>query len=180
MNTVFLSLGSNIQPEFYLPAAVDRLADLGEVAAVSSFYETLAVGDPTQPNFLNAAVILITPLSADELKQQLSAIELSLGRQRSADPNAARTIDLDIAFFNHDTLRLGKRHIPDPDILTQPYLARPLAELAPNFVHPETGQTLSAIAAPFCQRTDIWRRDDVRLPAVKAKRFNSPCRKRAE
>jgi 2-amino-4-hydroxy-6-hydroxymethyldihydropteridine diphosphokinase len=173
MNTVLLSLGSNIQPEIYLPAAVNRLAALGEVAAVSSIYETLAVGDPTQPNFLNAAVILMTPLSADLLKQQLSAIELSLGRQRSANPNAARTIDLDIALFNHDTLQIGKRRIPDPDVLTQPYLARPLAELAPDFIHPETGQTLSAIAAPFCQRTDIWRRDDVHLPAVKATRFIS-------
>jgi len=171
MNTVFLSLGSNIQPELYLPAAVDRLETVGEVAAVSSVYETLAVGDPTQPNFLNAALILITSLSADQLKQQLSAIELSLGRQRSDDPNAARTIDLDIAFFNHDIRLIGKRHIPDPDILTQPYLARPLAELAPDFVHPETGQTLSAIAAPFCQRTDIWRRDDVHLPAVKSMQF---------
>ena len=172
MNTVFLSLGSNIQPEFYLPAAVDRLATVGDVAAVSSIYETLAVGDPTQPNFLNAAVILLTPLSANLLKQQLSAIELSLGRQRSANPNAARTIDLDIAFFNHEIFLLGKRHVPDPDILVQPYLARPLAELAPDFVHPETGQPLSAIAAPFRYRTDIWRRDDVHLPAVKAMQFN--------
>ena len=171
MNTVFLSLGSNIQPELYLPTAVERLAALGEVAAVSSIYETLAVGDPTQPNFLNAAAILITPLSPDQLKQQLSAIERSLGRQRSANPNAARTIDLDIAFFNHDILLVGKRHIPDPDILAQPYLARPLAEVAPDFIHPETGQLLSAIAAQFRYRTDIWRRDDVHLPAVKSKQF---------
>lgn len=171
MNTVFLSLGSNIDPDIYLPAGVNRLAALGEVVAVSSIYETLAVGDPTQPNFLNAAVILLTPLSADLLKQQLRAIELSLGRQRSADLNAARTIDLDIAFFNHDILLVGKRHIPDPDILAQPYLAQPLAELAPDFIHPETGQTLSAIAAPFLHRTDIWRRDDMHLPAVKSRPF---------
>ena len=107
MNTVFLSLGSNIEPEVYLSAAVCRLMALGEVAAVSPIYETVAVGDPTQPHFLNAAVILVTALPAAELKQQLGAIELALGRQRSGDPNAARTIDLDIAFFNHDTLLVG-------------------------------------------------------------------------
>lgn len=167
MNTVFLSLGSNIEPEVHLPAAVRLLAAVGEVVAVSPVYESVAVGDPTQPHFLNGAVILIVALSPNDLKERLMAIEQALKRQRSADPNAARTIDLDIALFNRDVLLLGKRHIPDPDILTQPYLALPLADLRPDFVHPETGQTLRALAAPFRGRTDIWRRDDVRLSAVK-------------
>ena len=167
MNTVFLSLGSNIEPWQHLAAAVQRLASLGSLIAVSPVYESLPVGDSAQPNYLNLAVLMTTDLATAQLKQKLLVIEQALGRARSANPNAPRTIDIDIALFNHEVLLVGKRRIPDPDVLSQPFVACPLADLAPDYVHPETGQTLAAIAARLSAHIDIWRRDDVRLETVK-------------
>jgi len=143
---VLVSLGSNINPEHNLKAAVQRLASRFRLRAVSPVYETTPVGKTDQPDFMNAAALVETDLDAAELKQALQAIEQELGRVRTEDKNAPRTIDLDISLFNDQALEVGSRRIPDPDILRHPHIARPLADLAPQLRHPETGQTLQAIA----------------------------------
>ena len=145
-NRVLVSLGSNINPEHNLKAAVQRLASRFRLRAVSPVYETTPVGKTDQPDFMNAAALVETDLDAAELKQALQAIEQELGRVRTEDKNAPRTIDLDISLFNDQALEVGSRRIPDPDILRHPHIARPLADLAPQLRHPETGQTLQAIA----------------------------------
>ncbi len=145
-NRVLVSLGSNINPEHNLKAAVQRLASRFRLRAVSPVYETTPVGKTDQPDFMNAAALVETDLDAAELKQALQAIEQELGRVRTDDKNAPRTIDLDISLFNDQVLEVGSRRIPDPDILRHPHIARPLADLAPQLRHPETGQTLQAIA----------------------------------
>ena len=145
-NRVLVSLGSNINPEHNLQAAVQRLASRFRLRAVSPVYETTPVGKTDQPDFMNAAALVETDLDAAELKQALQAIEQELGRVRTDDKNAPRTIDLDISLFNDQALEVGSRRIPDPDILRHPHIARPLADLAPQLRHPETGQTLQAIA----------------------------------
>lgn len=145
-NRVLVSLGSNINPEHNLKAAVQRLASRFRLRAVSPVYETTPVGKTDQPDFMNAAALVETDLDAAELKQALQAIEQELGRVRTDDKNAPRTIDLDISLFNDQALEVGSRRIPDPDILRHPHIARPLADLAPQLRHPETGQTLQAIA----------------------------------
>ncbi len=147
MPVAYLSLGSNLDKERNLPAAVDLLARHGALRATSAVFETAPVGNPHDPAFFNAAVALETDLPPDELKHQvLASIEQQLGRQRSADPNAPRTIDIDISLYDDAILDLGKRHIPDPEILRFPHIAVPLADLAPQHRHPETGQTLAEIA----------------------------------
>jgi len=148
-NRVFVALGSNIDPVTNLQAGVAmlRARDVVTVVAVSPVYETAPVGAVDQADFLNAAVLIETPLPPDALKSGvLQPIEQALGRARTEDKNAARTIDLDIALFNHDVLDLAARHIPDPDILKYPHVAVPLADLAPYHIHPETGQALAEIA----------------------------------
>ena len=110
-------------------------------------YETKPVGKTDQPNFLNAAALIETELGAAELKAQvLQDIERTLGRVRSADKNAPRTIDLDITLFNDEVLDIKHRHIPDRDLLRYPHIAVPVSYLAPEYVHPESGQTLKEIA----------------------------------
>lgn len=165
LNRALLSLGSNIEPEKNLPAAVRELARYGLVVRVSSVWESPPFGPPGQPVFLNAAVRLDTPLSARELKEMaIEPIETRLGRVRSADRFAPRPIDIDIMLFNDDTLRVGRRRIPDDEILERPFVAIPLAEIEPDFIHPETGDTLAAIAARFDPaEAGMHRRDDVRL-----------------
>jgi dihydroneopterin aldolase/2-amino-4-hydroxy-6-hydroxymethyldihydropteridine diphosphokinase len=146
-NRAYISLGSNIEPERNLPEAVRRLAQQCRLLAVSPVYETQPVGMTEPPNFLNAAVLVETDLTASDLKQRvLRVAEQELGRVRTADKNASRTIDLDISLFNSEVLELGQRRIPDPEILKFAHIARPLADLAPEYLHPETGRSLADIA----------------------------------
>jgi len=143
---VFVALGSNIDPERHLNGAVRLLAERCKILAISPVYQTRPVGTVDQPDFYNAAALIETNLSAAALKTQVLAdIEQTLHRVRTSDKNAPRTIDLDIALFGSEILELGHRHIPDPDLLTYPHVAVPVADLAPQFVHPETGQTLQEI-----------------------------------
>lgn len=146
----YLSLGSNIEPAVNLPAAVRLLAQLTRVMAVSSVWESAPVGLTDQANFLNAAVVIETNLTASALKHEvLESIERQLGRVRQADKNAPRPIDLDIMLFNEDILQVGQRHIPDPEIVERAFVAIPLAEVAPQYRHPEMDQTLAEIARRF-------------------------------
>ncbi|MBN1934921.1 MAG: 2-amino-4-hydroxy-6-hydroxymethyldihydropteridine diphosphokinase [Anaerolineae bacterium] len=164
MNRVLLSLGSNIDPESHLRAAVRLLAERCRLLAVSPVYETAPVGKTDQPPFLNAAAWVETPLTAAQLKVALADIEQQLGRQRGIDKNAARTIDLDITLFNEAVFDLAGRHIPDPELLQYAYIAVPAADLAPQQRHPETGQTLSKIAHRLAPGPDdIKPRPDIRL-----------------
>ena len=164
MNRAYLSLGSSLDKERNLRAGVELLAEHGRVLAVSSAYETAPIGNPDDPTFLNAALILETPLEPQALKETvLRAVEDRLGRQRTSDPNASRTFDADISLFNDEILDVGRRHIPDPEILLYAHIAVPLAEIAPNYRHPETGETLAAIARRVSLDTTMIRRDDVSL-----------------
>ncbi|NJC89419.1 MAG: 2-amino-4-hydroxy-6-hydroxymethyldihydropteridine diphosphokinase, partial [Desulfuromonas sp.] len=128
LNQALLSLGANIAPERNLPAAVRALAGYGQLVRVSHVWESPPFGPPGRPAFLNAAAWLETPLSAHELKESaIAAIEAALGRGRSGDRFAPRPIDIDICFFNSEIIRLGRRRIPDPDVLARPFVAIPLA-----------------------------------------------------
>ncbi len=136
--SVYLSLGSNIQPEENLSRAVELLRRDIDVYAVAATWETPAVG-ALGPNYLNTAVAAQTHLEVDELKTGvLRPIEMRLGRIRTADKNAPRPIDLDIVIHN------GK--IIEPRLWTYAYLALPISELLPDFVNPETGETLAQVA----------------------------------
>ncbi len=164
-NRAYLSLGSNIEPERNLAAAVDWLGHWGHVRAVSTVWESAPLGFADQPNFLNAVALLETGLSAQGLRQEaITSIETALGRVRTANKNAPRTIDIDIMLFNHDVLQVGQRRIPSPEVLERPFVAIPLAEIAPDYVHPEIGQTLRQIAGRFDPAAaGMRRRDDITL-----------------
>lgn len=174
-NCVYILLGSNIDKENNLPQAVRLLADIDNVVAVSSVYESAPVGLEDQPLFFNAAVQVETELSAADFRRQvLARIESRLGRIRTSDKNAPRTIDADMVLFNDDVFELDEdHHIPDPDLLQFPHVAVPVAELAPDYVHPETGERLGYIAAMLAakpmgegRQTPLCRRTDIRLDSI--------------
>ncbi|MGE3313474.1 MAG: 2-amino-4-hydroxy-6-hydroxymethyldihydropteridine diphosphokinase [Planctomycetaceae bacterium] len=163
---VFLSLGSNIEPEKNLPAAVRELERFGSVLRVSQVWQTAPVGWTDQSDFLNAAVLLETNLTAQQFRAvAIAAIESRLGRVRDPDnKNAPRTIDIDIALYNDDIIESEGRKIPDPDILTRPFVAATLAELDPERVHPETGESLRRIATKLqASAPAMTLRSDVQL-----------------
>lgn len=155
--SVFITLGSNVEPVANLRRAVAMLSQNRHLVlrAVSSVYESPAVNAAggfaeEQPRFLNAAALLESDGHYSPLQikyNMLRFMELCLGRERSADKYAPRPIDLDLVLHGDAVIARPVLMLPDPDILTRAHVAQPLAELAPDFVHPLTGQTLAAIAA---------------------------------
>lgn len=185
IHRVILSLGSNIDKERNLPRAVELLAATGQLVDVSSVYETVPVGLLEQEHFLNAAVLLHTSQTPEQLKRGiLTDIETQLKRVRQADKNAPRTIDLDIAWYDDRSLAYGGpdgrlRHVPDPDLLRFAHVALPVAELLPaDATHPDTNEPIHDIAERLLRDAtrdpaapEIWRRDDIDLrPLISAPR----------
>ena len=164
----FVSLGSNIEPEAHLPRAVSELRRLGTLRGVSTAYQDLAVGPAGQPDFVNAAVLLETTLPASELRQGLRVIEAALGRVRTPDRYAPRTIDLDLCLIGSDIVVEEGWRLPDPDLLTRVYLAQTMADLAPGFQHPQTGETLQQIALRLREGTTLKTRPDVTAQMIAA------------
>ncbi|MFZ4816401.1 MAG: 2-amino-4-hydroxy-6-hydroxymethyldihydropteridine diphosphokinase [Phototrophicaceae bacterium] len=144
VNTVYLSLGSNIDGEANLQRLIGLLGQGLHVLAVSSFYHSADANGGTA-RYINAAIIAQTPLDPVALKTTvLRPAEAVLGRVR---PSPIITADADLVLFNRDVLTYLGKPIPDPSVLTAAYVARPLAEIAPDYVHPITGETLAQIAA---------------------------------
>ena len=142
----FVSIGSNLDPEHNLPRAIVRLRQLGRLRGISSVYQNEAIGDRLQPDYLNAAVLLEVDHPPEALRAALRSIEAELGRVRTSDKYAPRTIDLDLSLFSDQILHSPEFQIPDPGITRLPHLAIPLADLAPEYRHPELGETLAQIA----------------------------------
>ncbi len=159
----YITLGSNIEPEKNLPKAVALLRDHSRLTRFSSVYQTAPQGDTDQADFLNMAVMLKTPFPLEDFKQEiLLNIEAQLKRVRDPNnPNAARTIDLDIALWGDKIADYGSKpwHVPDPDIVRYAHVALPLAEIGPDVVHPETGETMQQIAQKFAQTPYTLRGD---------------------
>jgi len=137
MNKAILLLGSNIEPESNIKKALQMLRQKTKIIKVSSIYHTKAIGSDG-PDFLNQAVIIETDLDKDEIKNELIRfIELNLGRVRTKDKYAPRTIDVDLILFNSD--------IHDQNIWKFKFAALPVSELNPNLTNPDDGRKLSDI-----------------------------------
>ncbi len=150
--------GSNIDPDQCVPEAVRHLrrrADLN-VVAVSDCYQSSAVGsvDGT-PDFVNAAIHLSTALAAEDLRDVLHEIEDDLGRVRTEDPNASRTIDLDIIFYGDLVKDFDGWSVPDPDMELRSHVAVPVAEVVPDWIHPVSGVPAGEIAESLVSEHEV-------------------------
>jgi 2-amino-4-hydroxy-6-hydroxymethyldihydropteridine diphosphokinase len=162
----FIELGSNIEPERYLPRAVEMLQTIGSVIAVSNAYQNPAIAAEPQPNYINAAVLLETHLQPLELRERLRDIEAKLDRVRTEDKYAPRTIDLDITLFGNMILEHPLLKVPDKHIYERPHLAVTLAECDPDYIHPQSGERLAAIAERLYDPEALRRRSDLDLSSV--------------
>jgi 2-amino-4-hydroxy-6-hydroxymethyldihydropteridine diphosphokinase len=151
MQTAYIALGANISspagsPRETLDAAIQHLAELGQVAARSSYYSTEPVGYADQPTFLNAAVALQTPLDPRTLLDRLLEIERSFGRDRSHGiPNGPRTLDLDLILYDDLVLGTQDLQLPHPRMAQRAFVLVPLAEIAPGQIHPQLQKTVSQL-----------------------------------
>ena len=142
----YLSLGSNIQPDRNLVEGIRLLQNHGRIEKISNAWESKSVG-AVGPNYLNACLLLITPLDPTELKKQvLLPIETQLGRKRTENKFAPRPMDIDIVLFD------GKSC--DEKYWEQAFVIVPLAEIYPEYKNPLTDESLNETAARL--RQEIW------------------------
>jgi 2-amino-4-hydroxy-6-hydroxymethyldihydropteridine diphosphokinase len=148
-----IALGSNLESRFgdreaNLREALRRIEVLGEVRAVSSFYDTEPVGYREQPRFLNAAMLLETKLGPRELMRELLGVERAMGREREgALPKGPRVIDLDLLLYGDWVLWAEELILPHPRMEERRFVLEPLVEIAPGWVHPVLGVTVRELLA---------------------------------
>lgn len=148
MAEVYIGVGSNIDPEKNIPAALKLLNERVDIKAVSTFYSSPPLGSPDSPIFYNGVVRVDTNIEPLDLKcEVLRKIEEALGRIRTADKCAPRTSDLDIILYEDQVIDRPSLKLPDPDITSRAFIAIPLLELDPNLILPGSGIRLSEIVS---------------------------------
>jgi 2-amino-4-hydroxy-6-hydroxymethyldihydropteridine diphosphokinase len=148
---VLLGLGANLgDPRRQLAQAVARIRALLDDVRVSSVYRTEPVGHREQPDFHNLVVGGWTTLQPEALLRALLAIEDDLGRARSF-PNAPRTIDIDLLAYGDVVMRTAALTLPHPRMAERGFVLHPLAEIAPEWVHPQLGRTARELLSAAAQ-----------------------------
>ena len=136
-NIVYLLLGSNLGDRLQILQAARELIQkqIGEIDTISSIYETAPWGVLDQPSFLNQVVKVLTSLEPEETLRIILGIEHELGRVRY-ERWGARVIDIDILYFQDMILDSSRLTIPHPRLHERRFTLTPLAEIAPDFIHP--------------------------------------------
>jgi len=147
MNTVFLSIGTNLgQREKNLKKAVKIIVEeIGFVQALSSVYETEPWKMATSNLFLNMAIKVETSLNPHTLLKTLLEIENKMGRSRESTGYSSRIIDFDILFFNDLIINDKNLIIPHPLIPHRRFVLEPLAEIAPELIHPDLEKSVESL-----------------------------------
>jgi 2-amino-4-hydroxy-6-hydroxymethyldihydropteridine diphosphokinase len=159
---VLLGLGANLgDPRRQLAEAVARLGTLVEDVRVSSVYRTEPVGHRDQPDFYNLVVGGWTSLPPLELLRGMLTIERALGRERTF-ANAPRTIDIDLLAYGRVVMETPELTLPHPRIAHRGFVLHPLAEVAPDWVHPVLARTARELlsAAGSLERVELAGRLD--------------------
>ncbi|MEM9256660.1 MAG: 2-amino-4-hydroxy-6-hydroxymethyldihydropteridine diphosphokinase [Pseudomonadota bacterium] len=159
MAQVFLGIGSNIERERHLNAGLDALLKLFGEPALSSVYDSPAVGFDGQP-FLNLVAQVHTSLSPGRLAAQLRQVEFDYGRPANASRFSSRRLDIDILTYDDLIGEIEGVQLPRDEILYNAFVLRPLAELAPGAVHPERQCTYHRLWAEYPPQQQPIRRVD--------------------
>jgi len=138
---IYVAIGSNVEPLRHVPASLAALEAVCGPLAHSPAYRSSPVGFEG-PDFVNCVVRGRSAASPEALTAHFKSLEKLAGRRRAV-PNSSRELDLDLILFGDEIIRRDDLTVPRADILRYAFVLRPLAELAPRAVHPETGRTFA-------------------------------------
>lgn len=152
---VYISIGSNVNRERYVTAALDALSGWFGELIISPVYDSEAVGFDGSP-FLNLVVGVDTSLSVAELSQRFKQLEADNGRRRDVPKFSARTLDLDILTYGDEVGRIDGVELPRGEILKNAFVLRPLADIAPEEVHPVCGKSYGQLWREYSTGQRLW------------------------
>lgn len=145
---VFVAAGSNLEPEKHLARARAEILHSWNDAVFSRAYRNAAVGFDG-PDFINLVVGFSTAQPLEAVIARLRAIETQCGRPRYAPKWASRTMDLDVLLYGDRVEKTAEYTLPRPDLLKRPYMLGPLAEIAPEVVHPTVNHRIDELWRAF-------------------------------
>ncbi len=144
-SSAYIALGSNLgDREINLLRAIAEIGKLKDtkIRNISGFYDTQPVGPVAQENFLNSVLLLETSLTPRELLAELQRIETEVFKRKRTVQWGPRAMDLDILLFDNLVIAEENLTIPHPRLHERRFVLAPLAEIAPDLVHPQSGTTV--------------------------------------
>ncbi|MCE2714039.1 MAG: 2-amino-4-hydroxy-6-hydroxymethyldihydropteridine diphosphokinase [Acidibacter sp.] len=165
MSEVYVAAGSNVDPERHLRIAAKEIARVFPGARFSGAYRNAAVGFEGE-DFINFVVGFSTELPVEAVVAELQRIEGLCGRTRDAPKWAPRSMDLDILVFGDRVCDLPGLVLPRPDLLKRPYMLGPMAELAPDFLHPTRLSTMAQLWENFDRAAQSMVRVEIGLDSA--------------
>ncbi len=155
MSTVYLGIGSNVEVKDNIPAGIEALRAAFGAVGLSPVYRSTAVGFDGD-DFINLAACINTTMEPLELKEFLNQLEDRHGRRRDLPKFSDRTLDIDILLYDDLYLHSPALVLPRPEILKYAHVLKPLADLAPDLIHPVTHKTMADIWHDFDgRRSDL-------------------------
>ena len=155
MTIAFLSLGSNIDKEKNIRAAVNVLSQAFAILSISPVYESEAVGFSGE-NFLNLIVEVETELPLLRFSEKLKKVERDLGREHASERFSSRTMDIDIVLFGELEGRHDGIELPRPELYLNAFVLRPMADIAPELTDPKTGHNMRFLLSKLASDQVLW------------------------
>ncbi len=163
MAKVFFTIGGNLgDRESCLRETRTMISErIGKIEKQSSIYESEPWGFSSDTNFLNQVLVVDTSLSTAALMLEISYIETRMGRIRSGQGYASRTVDVDILFYDHQIMLTHDLTIPHKQMHKRKFVLTPLDEIAPDFIHPLFSLTVHELLVTCTDEAKVWKYEPV-------------------
>jgi len=164
MALVYIGIGSNIDKEYHVANALQDLEQIFDNCRISPIFESAAV-NCSGDNYYNLVVEFTTSLSITALMQRLKDLEITHGRKATDRRYAPRTLDLDLLLFDN-IIQSSAPILPRPEILHHAFVLWPLAEFAPDLLHPELGISMAQLWHDFDKSTQALKLAEWQWPQI--------------